>query len=269
MKKFLLFLFAVLLACSPRKKYPSPPHGGKVITNSLGMQFVEIPAGEFKMLGRYPVKISKPFYLSRFEVSQKQWQEVMGKNPSNFRGDCIFWIYCDSQDHPVERVSYDDIQEFIKKLNVSDPSRPRYQYCLPTEAEWEYAYRAGTTTTYYWGNEAEKAENYAWYYENSSSKTHPVGKKRPNAFGLYDMAGNVWEWVEDCYDKDFYAKTGGELSVDPVNRGQKRCSRVLRGGSWVDFDDSLAASSRGDSSSDLQGNSAIGFRLVAFPAGEP
>ncbi len=116
--------------------------------------------------------------MGKYEVTQKQWHEVMGTNPSTFKGD----------DLPVESVSWNDVQKFIKKLNKKENTN---KYRLPSEAEWEYAARAGTTTRYSFGDDARKLRNYAWYYANSNFETHPVGEKKPNTWGLYDMHGNV------------------------------------------------------------------------------
>jgi formylglycine-generating enzyme required for sulfatase activity len=151
----------------------------KTITNSIGMEFVQIPAGEFDMGSPanendrfdnegpvHRVKISNAFYMGKFEVTQKQWRDVMGTSPSNFKGD----------DLPVEQVSWNDVQEFIKKLNDKEGGN---KYRLPSEAEWEYAARAGTTTRYSFGDDVSKLGDYAWYSENSGSKTHEVGQKSP------------------------------------------------------------------------------------------
>jgi formylglycine-generating enzyme required for sulfatase activity len=192
------------------------------------MEFVLIPAGEFEMgspsdeegmLDRegsvHRVKIKKAFYMGRYEVTQKEWREVMGNNPSHFKGD----------DLPVEQVSWNDVQEFIRKLNEKEGTD---KYRLPSEAEWEYACRAGTTTRYSFGDSESKLGDYAWYDDNSGDETHPVGKKKPNPYGLYDMHGNVWEWVQDEWHSDYDgAPTDGSAweSGDIANR-------VFRGGSW-------------------------------------
>jgi formylglycine-generating enzyme required for sulfatase activity len=167
--------------------------------NSIDMGFVQIPAGDFDMgspsneEGRWDnegpvhqVNISKAFYMSKYEVTQKQWRDVMGSSPSYFKGD----------DLPVESVSWNDVQDFIKKLNEKEGGN---KYRLPSEAEWEYAARAGTATRYSFGDDESKLGDYAWYMVNSGDKTHDVGQKKPNPWGLYDMHGNVWEWVQDIY----------------------------------------------------------------------
>ena len=165
--------------------------------NSIGMEFVLIPSGSFVMgrdplfeedrddeLPQHKVNISKPFYLGKYQVTQAQWVAVMEDNPSGFKGPA----------NPVEQVSWNDAQEFIKRLNVKEGHN---RYRLPTEAEWEYAARAGADTVYFFGNDENILPVYAWFIDNSRKTPHPVGKKRPNAWGLYDVHGNVWEWVQD------------------------------------------------------------------------
>jgi formylglycine-generating enzyme required for sulfatase activity len=163
----------------------------------------------------HEVRISKPFYLQTTEVSQAQWNRVMGDNPSNFK-NC-------GDDCPVEQVSWNDAQKFISKLNQMEATN---KYRLPTEAEWEYACKAKTETAYSFGDEVDKLGEYAWYTDNSEGQTHPGGKKKPNAWRLYDMHGNVREWVQDWYG-DYPSNS----VVDPKgpDKGEKR---VLRGGSW-------------------------------------
>ena len=163
----------------------------QTVRNSLGMELVLIPAGEFQMGSNnrngdeepaHSVRISRPFYLSKYEVTQGQWQAVMGSNPSWFTGEPT---------RPVERVSWDDIQIFLQQLNAREIGTG---YRLPTEAEWEYAARAGTSTAYSFGNDAQKLGAYAWYLANATSSytTHPVGQKAPNAWGLHDMLAMSW-----------------------------------------------------------------------------
>ncbi len=195
--------------------------------NSIGMVFVLIPAGEFDMgspsseSGRdnegpvHHVTIPRPFYMSKYEVTQKQWREVMGSNPSKFEGDEL----------PVERVSWNDVQEFITKLNKRVGS---VKYRLPSEAEWEYSARADTTTRYSFGDDASELEDHAWYYENSEGRTHPVGQKKPNPWGLYDMHGNVWEWVQD----EWHVSYDGAPSDGSAWEDGSGAYRVFRGGCW-------------------------------------
>ena len=198
-----------------------------------GIEFVWIPAGDFRMgsTSRHAdseekpvtrVRISRGFYLGKYEVTQGQWEGVMGSNPSRFKncgGNC-----------PVERVSWDDVQEFIRKLNGKSGGR---RYRLPTEAEWEYAARGGTTADTYAGDLTNPRGNdpvlnrIAWYRENSGRRTHPVGRKAPNGWGLHDMLGNVWEWVGD-----WYGDYPGGTVTDPSGPGSGSY-RVIRGGSWI------------------------------------
>jgi len=192
----------------------------RTFTNSIGMKFVWIDPGSFRMgsddkdadeIPAHTVTLSKGFYLQTTEVTQRQWEAVMGTNPSHFKGP----------DRPVERVSWEDAQEFLKKLNAKEKDS---RYRLPSEAEWEYACRAG-------GQEPDQAANLdevAWCGMNSNSETHPVGQKKPNAWGLFDMRGNVLEWVEDWYDSGTYAR-GQRL--DPAGPGSGT-TRAVRGGSW-------------------------------------
>jgi formylglycine-generating enzyme required for sulfatase activity len=182
------------------------------------MEMVLIPPGEF-MRGSevHKVNITKPFYLGKFEVTQAQWEAVMGNNPSGFKG----------QKNPVEQVSWDDCQRFLDKLNAKTGGQGG-KFVLPTEAQWEYACRAGSTKKYCFGDDKARLENYAWYKNNSDGKPHAVGEKKPNAWGLYDMHGNVCEWCADLYDFGYYAKSPAD---DP--RGPTKGSvRVFRGGGW-------------------------------------
>lgn len=159
------------------------------------------------------VMIGKPFYLGVFEVTQAQWGAVMGACPAKRGGEPLF---------PVENVSWDDCQAFIAKLNAMGIGTFR----LPTEAEWEYACRAGTQTAYSFGRRTADLDEYAWYDGNSGSSPHQVGTKEPNPWGLYDMHGNVWEWCGDWYGP--YGKDG---QTDPAG-ATAGTYRVYRGGSW-------------------------------------
>jgi formylglycine-generating enzyme required for sulfatase activity len=193
------------------------------------MTFVLIPAGTFTMGSDmlhnekpvHPVRLSKPFWLSRHEVTQEQWQVVMGGNPSRF---------ADNPKRPVERVSWEDVQEFLQRLNIREGWA---RYRLPTEAEWEYAARADTTTPYsFTGPLLTLLSKHAWYRDSAAKQTHPVGQLQPNPWGLYDMHGNVWEWVQDWY-QDWYAPTTAEPVIDPTGP-PSGSTRVIRGGSWYD-----------------------------------
>ncbi len=175
---------------------------------------------------------AQDYYLGKYPVTQQQWEAVMGNNPSHFKGGSL----------PVEMVSWDDAQIFIQNLNQLSGKK---LYRLPTEEEWEYACRAGSTSEYYFGNYASQLGEYAWYDGNSGQTTHPVGQKKPNGWGLYDMAGNVWEWTDSWYDSS-------------------RSRRVIRGGSW----DFTAVHCRSAFRGYYHPGSRIGiigFRLVFVP----
>ncbi|MCC4768095.1 SUMF1/EgtB/PvdO family nonheme iron enzyme [Methanosarcina sp. DH1] len=207
------------------KKYEIP----KTFTSpSTGMEFVLIPAGEFMMgspsgeKGRFDdedpahkVTIGYSFYMGKYPVTQKQWKKVMGDNPSTFKGES----------RPVESIFWEDVQEFIKKLNKNEGAS---KYRLPSEAEWEYCCRASTQTRYFFGDNESKLDEYAWYDDNSGSETHPVGQKKSNKWGLYDIVGNVWEWVQDKWHHNYLVTpSDGSAWEDDYSS-----SHVVRGGSW-------------------------------------
>jgi len=158
------------------------------------------------------VRITTGFETGKFEVTQAEWEAVMGSNPSRFKG----------ADRPVENVSWEGVQQFLSRLKARGHG---YRYRLPTEAEWEYAARAGTTGKYY-----GELDEIAWYEGNSGGQTHPVGQKKPNTWGLYDMLGNVWEWCSNRYNSDYYREFRKTIAVDPQGPERGRY-RVLRGGS--------------------------------------
>ncbi len=191
---------------------------GEISQTFDGIEFVWIPAGSFVMGDEYAkpahrVTLSKGFWLGKYEVTQAQWQSVMRSNPASFKGD----------DLPVETVSWNDCQAFIQRLN--DIGNGKYR--LPTEAEWEYACRAGTTAGYSFGDSYTRLGDYAWYRSNSGGKTHNVGEKRPNAWTLYDMHGNVYEWCSNWYGK---YSSASEIEPKGAVSGKYR---VLRGGSCM------------------------------------
>ena len=225
----------------------------EVRRNTIDMKFVRIEEGEF-MMGSdgygsvqpvHKVKISKPFYLGTYPVTQREWKAVMGENPSAFKGN----------DLPVERVSWNDVQEFIKKLNQKEGAD---MYRLPSEAEWEYACRAGTTTWYSFGDDESKLGDYAWYDSNSGRKTHPVGQKMPNPWGLYGMHGNVWEWVQDLYHSNCNgAPTDGSAWESGSGSG-----RVSRGGGWYLDARRCLSAYRGGGGDTVTRYDGLGFRLL-------
>jgi len=249
------------------------PFNQKTYNNSIDMEFVLIPSGEFDMgspsneIGRsdnegpvHEVRILDNFYMGKYEVTQKQWSDVMGSNPSYNEGD----------DLPVERVSWDDVQEFIRKLNEKEGTD---KYRLPSEAEWEYVARAGTTTRYSFGDDSSKLGEYAWYVDNSDRITHPVGQKRSNPWGLYDMSGNVMEWVQDEWHDDY---DGAPSDGSAWESGVGYSRRVIRSGS-ENLDVWYCRSAFRYDSGPADLNTGLGFRLLkefndthdfSYPQGE-
>ncbi len=223
-----------------------------------GISFVRIEAGCFLMgrdtevkesseveLPQHRVCIEKPFYLSETEITQKQWETVMGSNPSKYKG----------QYKPVEKVNWNDTQDFIKRLNDQEGGS---FFRLPSEAEWEYAARAGSTTLYSFGDKPKDLVDYAWFgNEGYHGTSKEVGTKKPNQWGLYDMHGNVWEWVQDWYDPNYYHNSPEKDPKGPES-GQYR---VYRGGSWVGKAVNLRSALR-YSGLPVSRTSDIGFRLL-------
>jgi formylglycine-generating enzyme required for sulfatase activity/tetratricopeptide (TPR) repeat protein len=211
------------------------------------MEFCLIPAGTFVMGDAvngiiHQVTISSDFYMAKYSVTQAQWEAVMGSNPSCFKGD----------DRPVENVSWNNCQEFVKRLNAASENK----YRLPTEAEWEYSCRAGSSDKYCFGDSTAQLDDYAWYKANSCDQTQSVGKKKANAWGLHDMNGNVWEWCQDYWYGDYQP---GAVT-DP--QGVSGSYRIYRGGCYLDAS-SVTSASRGKDSPFQRCNS-IGFRLVCL-----
>jgi formylglycine-generating enzyme required for sulfatase activity len=233
----------------------------ETLAGGIKLDMVTLPAGSFMMGSpasdpdaesdekpQHQVKL-KSFSIGQYPVTQEQYQAVMGNNPSNFKNN---------PKNPVEMVSWNEAQEFCKKLSQLTGKK----YRLPTEAEWEYACRAGTQTRFYFGDDATKLEDYGWYNGNSSSKTHTVGEKKPNDWGLYDMSGNVWEWCEDPYH-DSYANKPENIK----NNGNTAwlssdiSLRALRGGSWFSYSRLCRSAFRYGNVADVRGY-PIGFRLA-------
>jgi formylglycine-generating enzyme required for sulfatase activity len=225
---------------------------GDPLVNSIGIVLVPIPAGEFMMgnNSKHLVTITKPFHLGAFEVTQEQYEKVTGKNPSHYKGP----------NNPVENVSWDDAVEFCRKLSQLPKEKAAgHVYRLPTEAEWEYACRAGTTTAFSFDDDASQLGQYAWFDENSGTTTHPVGGKKPNPWGLYDMHGNVWEWCQDWH---------GEYPSEPVTdpTGPTTGSyRVFRGGRWVSVARYCQSGNRDRFYPSLR-DSGLGFRVARGPS---
>ncbi|MCP4407488.1 MAG: formylglycine-generating enzyme family protein [Gammaproteobacteria bacterium] len=232
-----------------------PARAGEWRDRVTGMAFSWVPEGCFQMGSTQGDPDEKPvhkvcvdgFWMGKYEVTQGQWKKIMGNNPSGFK---------EGDNHPVEQVSWYDAQSFIKKLNTKGQGRFR----LPTEAEWEYACRSGgKKEKYCGGNDVDRV---AWFSKNSGSKTHPVGKKAANSLDLYDMSGNVWEWVGDWYGKGYF-------NSSPKNNPQGPSSgavRVLRGGSWYYYPARVRAADRCRDTPGFRFN-GLGFRLLrTYPA---
>jgi len=241
-----------------------------VISNSIGMTLVLIPPGEFMMGSpdsdsdagsnwkpQHKVKITKPFYLGVCEVTQAEYETVMGKNPSWFskgRGGAEEVSGEDTSGHPVDNVSWDDAVKFCRELSAKEGKT----YRLPTEAEWEYACRAATTTRYSFGDDPASLGQFAWYEDNSDQKTHPVGEKKPNAWGLHDMHGNLREWCADFFGSDYYAVSPTDDPMGPETGSY----RVSRGGSWNYIARYCGSSSRERDEPSYRLH-LLGFRVVA------
>lgn len=254
---------AQLVAAEAKAKLTTEIGAGRVgatlgvpLVGKAVLPFAFCPAGSFTMGSpafeerrssderQVNVTLSKGFWMAKTEVTQAQWTAIMGNNPSRFNGD----------DLPVENVSWDDAQEFIKKVNDSGVIPEGWKVSLPTEAQWEYACRAGETGSYSGGT----IDQVAWYDDNSGSKTHAVGTKKSNAWGLHDMHGNVWEWCADCYDEEL---SGGSDPSGPSSG----VYRVDRGGSWGNDAALCRAASRRWYYPDSRGN-LLGFRPALVPS---
>jgi len=264
----ILFVLCLLpLVCGHAADFDEVTHHGII--------FIQIPAGSFTMgtgdkdkeslveqklwtklqeceRPARTVTITRPFLLGKYEVTQKQWKDVMGgKNPSAFKGDTL----------PVDSVAWEDAQAFLRELNKKGG-----KFRLPTEAEWEYAARAGSGGIYGLGRDktpitAANLGEFAWFRENAENKTHPAGTRKPNAWGLHDMHGNVWEWCQDWHEPDFYLKAP---AADPVNKTTNATERVFRGGSWfLDAYNQRVAFRAGNLPSFK--SQYVGFRLVRDP----
>ena len=230
---FLSSLLMIGMILLDRQVFAQSP---KEIINSIEIKLVLIPNGTFMMgspveeEGRYDnevqhkVTISRDYYLGVTEVTQGQYEKVMGTNPSKFQKQVI--LNKDSSMYPVEKVSWEDAVSFCKRLSeLPDEKTAGRVYRLPTEAEWEYACRAESETAFHFGGSSKLSDDFAWF-GNSNKQTHPVGQKKPNAWGLYDMHGNVFEWCGDWFNE--YPK--GAVS-DPTGP-KEGVLRVNRGGSW-------------------------------------
>lgn len=226
-----------------------------VETNSIGIQLKELPAGEFIMGSdngednakpALQVVLTDPFFISVHEVTQAQYEEVMGTNPSQFK----------SPRNPVEQVRWEMAVEFCRRLSELPAEKAAgHVYRLPTEAEWEYACRAGTETRFNFGDDGSALTDFAWYSDNEGSTTQPVGKKSPNAWGLFDMHGNAAEWVQD-----WYADYPDGPQTNPSGPAESSF-RVYRGGSWFSNASSCESSYRFGVVPPFR-NNYLGFRVV-------
>jgi formylglycine-generating enzyme required for sulfatase activity len=241
------------------------------MTNSIGMRFVLIPAGEFWMGSadddddaddwerpQHQVRITKSFYLAVHEVTQGQYEAVMGSRPWSGQQ-----YVKEGADYPASCVSWEDAVAFCEKLSAKEGRT----YRLPTEAEWEYACRAGSTTRFFFGDDPSALGNHAWYYENVDAVgelyAHAVGRKKPNGWGLYDIHGNVWEWCSDWWEEGYY----NESPVDDPTGPASGAGRVARGGGWYLNPGYYRAANRNWNPPENR-NGNLGFRLALVPAGK-
>jgi formylglycine-generating enzyme required for sulfatase activity len=260
----LLLLGACLAAAAPAA---SPRERLVTLMDGTAFTFVEVPAGRFTQgspateAGRAAdegpareVTLSRPFWLGKFEVTQAQWAAVMKDNPAMFRD------FPASARHPVEGVSWLDAQGYLERLNGLGLGRFR----LPTEAEWEYAARAGSTTRFPWGDDPafRALPRHGWFYPRSEGRSHPVGLKEPNPWGLHDLFGGVWEW---CADR--FGPYGAGPAVDPTGPADG-VDRVIRGGSWFNEPEALRSANRHRHPPDSR-QTNLGLRLVWEPAAAP
>ena len=224
-----------------------------------------IPPGEFEMGAHggpsteepaHKVSFAHGFWMGQYEVTQAQWELVMGSNPAHFKG----------AKNPVEQVSWDECQEFLRRLNQIAPTNQLLSFRLPSEAEWEYACRAGTTTMVHYGDNLDSGKaNFNGNYPagegakgEDRQKTVPVGFFPPNAWGLYDMHGNVWEWCEDCYHENYVnAPLDGTAWLAPLGS-----NRIARGGAWIATADCCLSSHRFWLNPNARRN-FLGFRVAA------
>ncbi len=268
MRWFLIFaLFcSVSIGCSS-ESYKEPSAGARKVLTVNGVEFVfcYCPAGEFMMGSpenesdhkdneQHKVRLTKGFWLLETEVTQEMWESVMGttleeqNQKSDMNGFKGVGPKC-----PMYHVNWNESKEFCEKLSAELGREIK----LPTEAQWEYACRAGTTEAY-----AGDLDSMGWYLDNSDRKTHKVGQKNPNAWGLYDMHGNVMEWCSDCWDEEYYAESPVR---DPENTSSSSTRRVNRGGCWFVGAEMCQSACRNGSESDIRCN-FLGLRVLLVPS---
>ena len=264
----LLLMLPVISGCRRSKDASGIP---AVIKTEAGLEMVAIPGGWFEMGSTkggddespvHKVWIS-PFWMDRYEVVQEQFKKFQFPDPSHFK----------NPENPLDQINWTDATMYCNERSLAEGLEPCYDeeiwdcnfaangYRLPTEAEWEYACRAGTNSKYSFGGAIQKLKAHAWFADNSSGKTHPVGRKQPNPWGLYDMHGNVSEWCNDFYFEDFYKQSDERDPKGPA-KGQER---VLRGGAWNSIADSCRSTYRASDPSindTCLASDAIGFRCV-------
>jgi formylglycine-generating enzyme required for sulfatase activity len=215
------------------------------------IEMVPVEGGAFQFCDKYEVTVSD-FMIGKYPVTQKQWREIMGNNPSHFKGD----------DLPVESVSWEDVKAFIKKLNERFPGR---YFRLPSETEWEYAARGGRLSEGYAYAGSNNLEEVGWYSDNSGETTHPVGLKKANELGIHDMSGNVWEWCEDDWHRNIAdIPPNGAPYIDQPKRD---IHRMRRGGGHSNLARHCRVLYWGDHSTPYYRGGSLGFRLVSSPAG--
>jgi formylglycine-generating enzyme required for sulfatase activity len=269
MKHYIIaaFLLPVTLALLQGCKRKTPGDTAEVQAEAQsetktesGAEMAQIPGGRFTMGDENEIDaplhevVINPFYIDKCLVTQEEYQRVTGKNPSRWKAD----------KNPVEQVRWSDAVRYCNARSKLEGLQPCYDlntwrcnfnangYRLPTEAEWEYACRAGTKTAYFFGDEPSKLQDYAWFKENSGGKPRPVGQKQSNPWGLYDMHGNVWEWCNDFYKVDYYQESLEENPKGP-EIGE---TKVVRGGAWKFSADSCRSGYRY--------NEAPGYTDVCF-----
>jgi len=243
---------------SPRELDALQANRVTAMTNSIGMILARIPAGDFEMGSSsysvetfvHKVTLSTDFWIGQYEVTQEEYRRVMGTSPAAFPGDA----------RPVEQVSWEDAAEFCQRLGT----REHKVYRLPTEAEWEYVCRAGGRTAFCYGDDDTRLGEFAWYDASAGWKTHPVGSRKPNVWGIHDMHGNVWEWCMDWYGEEFYS---AGAAVDPQGPSTGRY-RVLRGGCWFNRP-VFCRSGRRDFNWPTYQDHGVGFRVVLQVSSSP